>query len=151
MNTPDGPAQSTLHAVVWVALAIVGHQVQPPWRAEGKDAGQSSVLTGVGWDDKPTRPDVPPVDRHPLRLTPTPSHADERDFQVQLADFRLTSRRPPSVTALSHLGGGVRRDGGIWKGGLTCERDDNCANKCQTKPDHRNKDVPGRPAETLVQ
>jgi hypothetical protein len=37
LQTPDGPAQSTLHAVAWVALAIVGHQVQRAL-ARGKDA-----------------------------------------------------------------------------------------------------------------
>ena len=37
LQTPDGPAQSTLHAVAWVALAIVGHQVQRA-RVRGKSA-----------------------------------------------------------------------------------------------------------------
>src|SRR5688572_8277544 len=33
LETPDDAGQSTLHTVVWVALAIVGHQVQ---RAQGR-------------------------------------------------------------------------------------------------------------------
>src|SRR4029077_14689714 len=37
LQTPDGPAQSTLHAVLWVVLAVVGHQVQRGL-ARGKDA-----------------------------------------------------------------------------------------------------------------
>jgi len=37
LQTPDDPEQSTLHAVLWVALAIVGHQVQRAL-AGGKDA-----------------------------------------------------------------------------------------------------------------
>ena len=37
LQTPDGPGQSTLHAVIWAVLAIVGHQAQRA-QAHGKDA-----------------------------------------------------------------------------------------------------------------
>ena len=37
LQTPDGAAQSTLHTLVWVALAILGHQVQRA-QVRGKDA-----------------------------------------------------------------------------------------------------------------
>ena len=37
LETPDDAEQSTLHTVVWVALAIVGHQVQRA-QVRGKDA-----------------------------------------------------------------------------------------------------------------
>ena len=37
LQTPDDPAESTVHAVVWVALAIVGYLVQRA-QARGKDA-----------------------------------------------------------------------------------------------------------------
>ena len=37
LQTPDGTAQSILHTVTWVALAIVGHQVQRA-QVRGKDA-----------------------------------------------------------------------------------------------------------------
>ena len=37
LQTPDNPTQSMLHTVAWVALAVVGHQVQRA-TARGKDS-----------------------------------------------------------------------------------------------------------------
>ena len=37
LQTPDGPAKSTAHTLVWVALAILGHQVQRA-QVRGRDA-----------------------------------------------------------------------------------------------------------------
>jgi UPF0716 family protein affecting phage T7 exclusion len=38
LQTPDNPTQSMLHTVVWVVLAVVGHQVQ---RAQAGGKGDS--------------------------------------------------------------------------------------------------------------
>lgn len=37
LETPEGPAKSALHTLVWVALAILGHQVQRA-QVRGRDA-----------------------------------------------------------------------------------------------------------------
>src|SRR4029453_18560693 len=39
----------------------------------------------------------------------------------------------------------------LFLSGFTRERDDNRADECETEADHRDEDMPARPAETLVQ